>query len=130
MKKGIIAGILIIVIPFLIAVNFLRKTKEPDQFIGTGAALQILENTNISFSKTYQSIADIGESWGEVFEGWTPPATNDIWEQIKSFFTYIGQIFSAFWDLIEFPVMAVVDICTNIGEVIGTFIKFVGFIPE
>lgn len=108
----------------------MRKAKNPDDFMGTNGMLNILSNTDITFSKTYNAIADLGQQWGIVFGGYNPPTNGNAWDKILYFFEFFGNIILGFYELAKFPVMVVVDLCTNAAQTIDVFVQFVGYIPE
>lgn len=112
------------------AINLLRTSREDKEqnFIGLGGTLTVLEKADISFSQTYEKIAEAGESWTVVLNPtWNP--SGGIGEQITQFFQYIGNFFTAIWQSIMIPVFFVVEGCTAVAQVIGLFLQFVGFIP-
>lgn len=129
--KKVIIAIITAILPFFIAINILRVNNPNNEgkFLGMAGALEILENADISFSKTYEKIAEAGEEWNSALniKWWRP--SGDFFEQVGQFFEYIGQCISALFKSIEIPIFLIVEIVTSIGKVIGLFLQYVGFIP-
>lgn len=112
--KHFIIAIIAAFIPFLFAVNILRtQTKGQDNFMGTSGFLQLASEIDFSFSSTYVSIADAGNSWKEQSEN--PNAEN---------------FFKALWNSIKIPFIAIGETLSSVYDCIMVFIKFVGIIPE
>lgn len=116
--KRKIAGIIILILPFLFAVNILRTqlSKNKDNFMGIGSALELAEDINFSFAGTYIKIAEAGNQWQNVSEG-------DGWQQIENFFT-------AVWTSIQVPFVAIGELLKGVYECVIVFVKYVGFLPS
>ena len=101
-------------IPFLFAVNILRtQTKGQENFMGTNGFLQLASEINFSFSDTYVSIAEAGKNWNK-----------------QSDDPNVSNFFSALWNSIKIPFVAIGESLESTYDCIMVFIKFVGIIPD
>lgn len=119
--KNFILGMIIVIMPFYLAVNILRvhyNSAGIDNFLGLNSILRLASEIDFSFAKTYVLIAEAGETWTEILNFNGTPNIFDVLKFLKFM-----------WQAIVIPFQLVADLITGVYTCVMVFLKFVGFMP-